>query len=59
MKDCRIISKKGIMRLVISHKSTAFTYDVLGSASEMLMKSVVNTSSVVTFTVTLASKSDA
>ena len=57
-RDCRIISKKGIMRLAISHKSTAFTYDVLGRASEMLMKSVVNTSSVVTLTVAMASKSD-
>ena len=58
IRDCRIISKKGIMRLAISHKSTAFTYDVLGRASEMLMKSVVNTSSVVTLTVAMASKSD-
>ena len=58
MKDCRIISKKGIMRLVISQKSIAFIYDVLGSALKMLMNIVVNTSSVVTFTVTMALKSD-
>ena len=42
----------------MSQKSTAFTYDVLGRASEMLMKSVVNTSNVVTLTVAMASKSD-
>ena len=58
IRDCRIISKKGIIRLVISQRSTAFTYDVRGRASEMLMKSVVKTSSVVTFTVAMASKSD-
>ena len=36
----------------------SFTYDVLGRALETLMKSVAKTSNVVTFTVTIASKSD-
>ena len=57
IRVCRNISKKGISRLIISQMSIAFTYDVFGSLSEMLMKKVVSTSNVVTLTVTVGVKS--
>ena len=51
-----VTSRNGMRMLKMSQMSTILTYDVGGNFSMTLMKIVVNTSIVVTFTVKAASK---